>query len=971
MSEAINKGYIKKKDKGSGKYEDLYLEGIELLQQFSGAEWTDYNAHDPGVTILENIAYTLTNLSYKTSLPVKDILRESKGSKLESGDNGFFIPSDILTTNPITRGDFSKLFIDQITNVKNVWVKTQIDAPTHFTKNLHQSNLKGLYHIFIEMSNYTVDPVELKEEESRIINEVRELFHAHRNLCEDLYDVTIFKPFQLQMKLKLTLADMANGEEVFANIYYKINDHLTHEVKFCTLWELQDKKETINSIFDGPLLENGFISDGELRERLDSIVISNIVKLIAKVKGVISVDFFELSFKNNDTDKGEFTVVTEDRIAIPENHSPVLMFPELSTDLTLENDGVKFSPDLKEVKKQLSYIQAMNYGSFKSVSRASNTIEIPEGESLGIADYFPIREQFPTAYGIGQFGLATGLPNSSYAKANQLKAYLLPFDQLMNNFLSQLSHIYTIYDVKDNGINSYFSKELEDMPELVQLIKSDELESEEDALNNWGQTLNKLNSQFDETAIQRLNDVADNLLARFSEEFPTYALKKIHINCYGKRIGSKNFENELLASKRALIANYGQLSYNRAKAYDYTQAVNVTDNLEDIANNITPGIIQKTAILMGLKNFETRPLSKVIAESGIKIYQKKEGLDIISEKLEIIHPKEDIEVIAVDDIIIIDENVKNLRDSIYYSGNSGSILKEVLKYGVIADNYQIKQTTNDKQNSYYVMFKQGGKKTKVLNVSDSKEEAKKSIKYAINFLVDLNEKSEGLYLIEHLLLSPPYHGNNFGFSFSIPLIENTSIEFNPVNLQSNEKRNIDVNTIMANLTGKGSMQFRLIGKGEKYVIQILTKEGTQLAVSPNMYDDKQTAQAQIDAIVKQLYTFKKGQFAEAVIYYAHYGDNKVDENFFSFQMSVILPSWPVRFQDDNFKTKFENIVYEQAPVHIAFQLYWMDLMEMADFEKTYYKWLGLVANNEQTAEQMKQAYELITKIQQYHQPAQN
>jgi hypothetical protein len=176
---------------------------------------------------------------------------------------------------------------------------------------------------------------------------------------------------------------------------------------------------------------------------------------------------------------------------------------------------------------------------------------------------------------------------------------------------------------------------------------------------------------------------------------------------------------------------------------------------------------------------------------------------------------------------------------------------------------------------------------------------------------------------------------------------------------------------MANLTGKGSMQFRLIGKGEKYVIQILTKEGTQLAVSPNMYDDKQTAQAQIDAIVKQLYTFKKGQFAEAVIYYAHYGDNKVDENFFSFQMSVILPSWPVRFQDDNFKTKFENIVYEQAPVHIAFQLYWLDLMEMADFEKTYYKWLGLVANNEQTAEQMKQAYELITKIQQYHQPAQN
>ena len=57
-------------------------------------------------------------------------------------------------------------------------------------------------NIFIEMYKYAVDPVELKEEDRRIINEVRELFHAHRNLCEDLYDVTIFKPFQLQMKLK-------------------------------------------------------------------------------------------------------------------------------------------------------------------------------------------------------------------------------------------------------------------------------------------------------------------------------------------------------------------------------------------------------------------------------------------------------------------------------------------------------------------------------------------------------------------------------------------------------------------------------------------------------------------------------------------------------------------------------------------------------------------------------------------------
>ena len=59
MSETADKGYIAKKAKGSGEYEDLYLEGVELLQKLSGAIWTDYNEHDPGVTILENIVYTI------------------------------------------------------------------------------------------------------------------------------------------------------------------------------------------------------------------------------------------------------------------------------------------------------------------------------------------------------------------------------------------------------------------------------------------------------------------------------------------------------------------------------------------------------------------------------------------------------------------------------------------------------------------------------------------------------------------------------------------------------------------------------------------------------------------------------------------------------------------------------------------------------------------------------------------------
>ena len=33
----------------------LYKQGIKISQELSGHIWTDYNTHDPGVTILEQL----------------------------------------------------------------------------------------------------------------------------------------------------------------------------------------------------------------------------------------------------------------------------------------------------------------------------------------------------------------------------------------------------------------------------------------------------------------------------------------------------------------------------------------------------------------------------------------------------------------------------------------------------------------------------------------------------------------------------------------------------------------------------------------------------------------------------------------------------------------------------------------------------------------------------------------------------
>ena len=52
----------------------LREEGIQLIRKLAGLVWTDYNAHDPGITLLEAFSYSLTELGLRASLDMKDII---------------------------------------------------------------------------------------------------------------------------------------------------------------------------------------------------------------------------------------------------------------------------------------------------------------------------------------------------------------------------------------------------------------------------------------------------------------------------------------------------------------------------------------------------------------------------------------------------------------------------------------------------------------------------------------------------------------------------------------------------------------------------------------------------------------------------------------------------------------------------------------------------------------------------------
>ena len=155
--------------------EDFYglrREGIGYIAQMGSARWTDYNTHDPGVTILEALAYAITDLAYRTDWDIQDLLAPSIPSSDPSRpfpEQPFFTAREILAVNPWTRDDFRRLLID-LDTIRNAWVfcKTCACDVQYYAwcennelilsyrnespeRSLEPTNIKGFYDVLLEL----------------------------------------------------------------------------------------------------------------------------------------------------------------------------------------------------------------------------------------------------------------------------------------------------------------------------------------------------------------------------------------------------------------------------------------------------------------------------------------------------------------------------------------------------------------------------------------------------------------------------------------------------------------------------------------------------------------------------------------------------------------------------------------------------------------------------------------------------
>lgn len=548
----------------------LRAEGVASLQRMT-REWTDHNAHDPGITILEQVCYALTDLGYRMQHSMPDLLAGHSQDPYAS----LYTPAAILPSGAVTLNDLRKVVLD-VSGVKNAWIEP-VDARvatfnattrevTMVTRaadeagparspNVVDIRPRGLYRVLIEKSDLIdIDGSEIRREAARRL-------HRHRGLGEDFVSVDVLDAQPVQIDAVIEIAAVGDAVDLLATIYERLALYCSPSVCFRTLDEMLSVGRRVDDIFEGPLLDHGFIDDGELTaaERRSTLRVSDLIKEVMTISGVVAVK--KLRFIVNDQTSHDWLLAIEP--------ARVARFDPKGSSLRLERGSLPVDSDALRLSARELFVRRARDASRPEVAPiGARDLPPPIGRDRRVGHYESIQHHFPMNYGVGNAGLSRTAPAERRARAKQLQAYLLVFDQLLANQFAQLANIGTLLSIHDDTTTSYFSQPVEDegSPPLgldaVRLHPDTHVQTLRRITENPGADVG------DGAAggVRRRNQMLDHLLARVGEQFSDYALLQ-----FGRSADPATFGAQVAQDKRAFLREYPRLGRDRGVGFNYLE----------------------------------------------------------------------------------------------------------------------------------------------------------------------------------------------------------------------------------------------------------------------------------------------------------------------------------------------------------------------------------------------------------------
>ncbi len=567
-------------------WQELNAIGLQRLQRLAGETWTDHNTHDPGITILELLSYALSELSYRASQPVRDLLRQVE----------FPTAALMLPNEPVTPRDYRRIVIDT-PGVRNAWVHPvrtpcfadpasgEVSLQDGGRAGTRRIELGGLYRVLVE-----IEP-ELNTDEQRapIFEAVRRQLHQHRSLCEDFLEIVGIEQQGFLLCAEIELTPGADAAAVHAEVLQRTRDYLDPAVGRLDLSSSRKQiladgsQRSVPRIFEGPLPEHGFVADEELAssELRSDIRLSDVINLLMDIDGVVAI---------------------RDAIMSPEPKADNHAAPPSTGRWVIKVEGGKV-PRLNAAASRIVYYKRglplallrteAAPVSTRPVVAGPEDLPVPAGRNRDLAAYHSFQHHFPALYGLSELPAPDELSplDERHRRQNvlrlQLKSFLLFFDQVMANFCAQLASVHELFSISADAQRTYFSQVVTGLPGIEAAYTDP---------SRTGLQLNRL-AENDEVRSDRRNRFLDHRIAMVGERFHDYAA--IMRSAFGATTDS------LIADKCDFLASCAAIGAERGRGYDYrrTDAAGLWDS-----SNVS-GFERRIAGLLGISSPVRRSLT--------------------------------------------------------------------------------------------------------------------------------------------------------------------------------------------------------------------------------------------------------------------------------------------------------------------------------------------------------------------------
>ena len=582
-------------------FRSLKEEGLAYIQEHSSDAWTNLNASDPGVTILDQVCFALTELGYCNDFPIKDILAKRHG-KLHF-KNQFYLPEDILTTAPVTSVDYIKYLVDGVSGVKNALITS---APHTGSADV------DIYQVYLLIDKTITDAGKITD----ICKAAYYALNTSRNLGEIFW---VPMPLMQVPHFITGMIEIENENDlnaILAAIDNAISNYIFPAVVQLGYQQLLQDGFDINEIFNGPLLQNGWVPDahvGAKKNLLNTIQLTTILKNIAGIKLVSG-----LSFDNANPPVYEVTSEPNQLLVI-----------DLAKSLA---QGLKIYCRGKQVEISLPSTSLLEQGKSRFIDQniqlgaaVKVQTEVPSGKYRDINNYYSIQNTFPEVFAVGEDAVVDNATAFQIAQSRQLKGYLTLFDQVLANQFSQLANVGKLFSFKNAMTGdpsdedefyavedkygqehpeypvpyrdfspTYFYQSLYDVPHIKPLLKDNDIfnfgtgtesakelehkswiEYKRDPYNPYIHGLMEFMEE-ERDSFERRNAILNHLLARHGE-----SVVMIDTIIDGSLYTGDSIKDRIIF-KSLYLQNLAILTYYRQKAYNHFGANKISGKLKKV-----------------------------------------------------------------------------------------------------------------------------------------------------------------------------------------------------------------------------------------------------------------------------------------------------------------------------------------------------------------------------------------------------